>query len=208
MKINTKDKIVQKVFKKMDERSLIGQCKYKSTMYDEIKTGKKDLFNFLTDVQEELMDAILYIESAKSFDKKIGITFSCFDLFHAGHVLMLEEAKSQCDYLIVGLQLDPSIERSNKNKPTQTIIERYTQLKACEFIDEIIPYTTEEDLLNILISNKIHVRIIGEEYKDKYFTGKKYCEENNIKIYYNNRKHNYSTTNLKKQINERNNKIV
>ena len=205
MKINTKDKIVQNVLKKMDERSLIGQCKYGSTMYKEIKTGKKDLFSFLTDVQEELMDAILYIESCKNFDKKVGITFSAFDLFHAGHVKMLEEAKVVCDYLIVGLHLDPSIERQNKNKPVQTITERYTQLKACKYVDEIIPYTTEKDLYNILISNKIDVRIIGEEYKNNTFTGQVYCEENNIKIYYNSRKHNYSTTNLRKKINESNN---
>ena len=100
---------------------------------------------------------------------KVGITFSTFDLFHAGHVKMLEEAKSKCEYLIVGLQLDPSIERTEKNKPTQSIIERYVQLRACKYIDEVIPYVTESDLIDILSSFKIDIRIIGEEYKEKYF---------------------------------------
>ena len=108
---------------------------------------------------------------------KIGITFSTFDLFHAGHVKMLEEAKRQCDYLIVGLQLDPSIDRKTKNKPSQSIIERYIQLKGSVHIDEIVPYVTEQDLEDILHSFKIDVRIIGEEYKDINFTGKSYCKE-------------------------------
>ncbi len=96
---------------------------------------------------------------------KVGITFSAFDLFHAGHVKMLEEAKSKCDYLIVGLQLDPSIDRPEKNKPTQSIIERYVQLRACIYVDEVIPYITEEDLIDVLSIFKIDLRIIGEEYK-------------------------------------------
>ena len=116
---------------------------------------------------------------------KVGITFSTFDLFHAGHVKMLEEAKTQCDYLIVGLHLDPSIERKEKNKPAQSIIERYIQLKGSKHIDEIVPYVTEADLMDILTSFKIDVRIIGEEYKEKAFTGKAYCEEKGIKLYYN-----------------------
>ena len=100
---------------------------------------------------------------------KVGITFSTFDLFHAGHVKMLEEAKSRCDYLIVGLQLDPSIDRPKKNKPTQSIIERYVQLRGCKYIDEIIPYVSENDLIDVLSSFKIDLRIIGEEYKNKAF---------------------------------------
>tara|TARA_B100001250_G_C19709142_1_gene748362 strand:+ start:234 stop:653 length:420 start_codon:yes stop_codon:yes gene_type:complete len=131
---------------------------------------------------------------------KRGITFSTFDLFHAGHVKMLEEAKTQCDYLIVGLQLDPSIERPEKNKPTQSIIERYVQLKACKFVDEIVPYISEEDLMDVLSSFKIDIRIIGEEYKEKYFTGKKYCKEKGIKIYFNKREHRFSSSALRKQI--------
>jgi glycerol-3-phosphate cytidylyltransferase len=131
---------------------------------------------------------------------KRGITFSTFDLFHAGHVKMLEEAKTQCDYLIVGLQLDPSIERPEKNKPTQSIIERYVQLKACKFVDEIVPYISEEDLMDVLSSFKIDIRIIGEEYKEKDFTGKKYCKEKGIKIYFNKREHRFSSSALRKQI--------
>ena len=101
---------------------------------------------------------------------KIGITFSTFDLFHAGHVKMLEEAKRQCDYLIVGLQLDPSFDRPEKNGPSQTIIERYIQLKGSKHIDEIVPYVSEQDLEDILRSFKLDVRIIGDEYKEKNFT--------------------------------------
>ena len=131
---------------------------------------------------------------------KVGITFSTFDLLHAGHVKMLEEAKRQCDFLIVGLQLDPSLNRPEKNSPSQTIIERYIQLKGCKHIDEIIPYVSEQDLEDILRSFKIDVRIIGEEYKDKIFTGKKYCIENGIEIYYNKRDHRFSSSGLRKQV--------
>ena len=131
---------------------------------------------------------------------KIGITFSTFDLFHAGHVKMLEEAKTECNYLIVGLQLDPSIDRPKKNKPTQSIIERYVQLKGCKFIDEIIPYVSEEDLIDILSSFKIDIRIIGEEYKEKDFTGKEYCNKKGIKIYYNKREHRFSSSTLREQV--------
>lgn len=131
---------------------------------------------------------------------KVGITFSTFDLFHAGHVKMLEEAKTQCDYLIVGLQLDPSIERKEKNKPAQSIIERYIQLKGSKHIDEIVPYVTEADLMDILTSFKIDVRIIGKEYKEKAFTGKAYCEEKGIKLYYNKREHRFSSSALRAQV--------
>ena len=131
---------------------------------------------------------------------KVGITFSTFDLLHAGHVKMLEEAKRQCDFLIVGLQLDPSLNRPEKNSPSQTIIERYIQLKGCKHIDEIIPYVSEQDLEDILRSFKIDVRIIGEEYKDKIFTGKDYCIENGIEIYYNKRDHRFSSSGLRKQV--------
>ena len=119
--------------------------------------------------------------------QKIGITFSAFDLLHAGHIKMLEEAKTICDYLIVGLQIDPSLDRPQKNKPTQSVVERYIQLKACRSVDEIIPYNTEEDLMDILQSFVIDVRIIGDDYRDKDFTGKQYCEDKGIQIYYNKR---------------------
>ena len=133
---------------------------------------------------------------------KVGITFSTFDLFHAGHIKMLEEAKSNCDYLIIGLQLDPSIDRTEKNKPTQSIVERYVQVRSCKYIDEVVPYVTEQDLIDILSSFKIDLRIIGDEYQDKSFTGKKYCEEKGIKIYYNRREHRFSSSALRKQVSE------
>ncbi len=133
---------------------------------------------------------------------KIGITFSTFDLFHAGHVKMLEEAKRQCDYLIVGLQLDPSLDRAEKNSPTQSIIERYIQLKGSKHIDEIVPYVLEQDINDILRSFKIDIRIIGEEYRDKNFTGREYCELKGIKIYYNFRDHRFSSTMLRTQVKE------
>ena len=131
---------------------------------------------------------------------KVGITFGAFDLFHAGHIKMLEEAKSRCDFLIVGLQLDPSIDRPKKNKPTQTIVERYVQGRSCKYIDEIIPYITEQDLIDILSSFKIDLRIIGEEYQDKGFTGKEYCKKKGIEIYYNKREHRFSSSSLRKQV--------
>jgi glycerol-3-phosphate cytidylyltransferase len=134
---------------------------------------------------------------------RVGITFSAFDLFHAGHVKMLEEAKRQCDYLIVGLQTDPTIDRPEKNQPTQTVVERYIQLKACKHVDEIVPYATEQDLEDILRSFKIDVRIIGEEYQDKNFTGRAYCEEKGIELYYNKRDHRFSSSGLRKVVAEK-----
>ena len=137
---------------------------------------------------------------AKPKKNTVGITFSTFDLFHAGHVKMLEEAKFVCDYLIVGLQLDPSIDRAEKNKPVQSIIERYIQVSSCKFVDEVVPYITEKDLDEILRSFKIDVRIIGEEYRDKDFTGKAYCEQKGIELYYNRRDHGFSSSELRKRI--------
>ena len=131
---------------------------------------------------------------------KVGITFSTFDLFHAGHVKMLEEAKRQCDYLIVGLQLDPSIDRSDKNAPSQSIIERYIQIKGSKHVDEVVPYVSEQDLEDILRSFKIDIRIIGDENKEKFFTGRDYCEEKGIVIYYNSRDHRFSSSGLRKQV--------
>lgn len=131
---------------------------------------------------------------------KIGITFSAFDLLHAGHVKMLEEAKQNCDYLIVGLQTDPTLDRPTKNKPTQTVVERYIQLKACKFVDEIVPYATEQDLEDILKSFTIDMRILGDEYKEKDFTGRAYCEEKGIELYFNTRDHRFSSTNLRHEV--------
>ena len=108
---------------------------------------------------------------------KIGFTCSTFDLLHSGHISMLRDAKAQCDYLIVGLQTDPTVSRPNKNSPIQTIVERYTQLNAVEYVDEIVPYTTEQDLEDILSMYNIDVRILGEEYREKDFTGKDICKQ-------------------------------
>ncbi|NDP22408.1 MAG: adenylyltransferase/cytidyltransferase family protein [Paludibacter sp.] len=134
---------------------------------------------------------------------RIGITFSAFDLLHAGHVKMLEEAKRQCDYLIVGLQTDPTIDRPEKNTPTQTVVERYIQLKGCRFVDEIVPYATEQDLEDILRAFKIDVRIVGDEYKEKSFTGRSYCEEKGINLYFNARDHRFSSSSLRKELAEK-----
>ena len=131
---------------------------------------------------------------------RIGITFSAFDLLHAGHVVMLKEAKKQCDYLMVGLHLDPSHNRPKKNKPSQSIIERYIQLKGSKYVDEIIPYVSEQDVEDILKSFKIDVRIIGEEYKNIDFTGKDYCLKKEIEIYYNSREHRFSSTEIKSRL--------
>ncbi len=134
--------------------------------------------------------------------KIIGITFSTFDLLHAGHIAMLEEAKSKCDYLIVGLQSDPTIDRPGiKNKPIQTIFERYLQLKALKYVDEIIPYQTEQDCEDILSTLPINIRIIGEEYKTKPFTGSDICKKRNIEVYFNKREHRFSSTDLRERIN-------
>lgn len=129
-----------------------------------------------------------------------GITASTFDLLHAGHILMLKEAKEQCDYLICALHIDPSIERESKNKPIQSLYERYIQLRAVSYVDEIIPYETEKELETILQTENINIRIIGEDYKGKYFTGTYLCELNKMDLYYNKRTHSYSSTELRNRI--------
>ncbi|PRD48421.1 adenylyltransferase/cytidyltransferase family protein [Sphingobacterium haloxyli] len=134
---------------------------------------------------------------------RIGITFSAFDLLHAGHIKMLEDAKEQCDFLICGVQTDPTLDRPEKNKPTQTVFERYMQLRGCKHVDKVIPYATEQDLEDILRSYKIHVRILGDEYKDKNFTGRKYCEEKGIELYFNRRENRFSSSSLRKIIAEK-----
>jgi glycerol-3-phosphate cytidylyltransferase len=128
---------------------------------------------------------------------KIGFTCSTFDLFHAGHLLMLEEAKKQCDYLIVGLQTDPTIDRpKEKNEPVQSVFERFIQLEACKYVDKVIPYATEKELVDILLSYHIDVRILGEEYMEKDFTGM----ELGMEFYFNQRKHSFSTTELRQRV--------
>ena len=126
----------------------------------------------------------------------VGITAGAFDLFHAGHVLMLKDASNQCDHLIVALQTDPSIDRKEKNKPVQSMYERFVQLDACKYVDEIIPYETEDDLYALIMNNNIDLRIIGNEYRNKDFTAR----EIGIEIYYNARNHIWSSTELRERI--------
>lgn len=131
---------------------------------------------------------------------KIGFTCSTFDLLHAGHIAMLREAKEQCDYLICGIQTDPTIDRPEKNKPIQTLVERWTQLQGVKYVNEIIPYQTEQDLEDILKLFHIDVRIIGEEYKDGKFTGRATCAARGIEIYFNKRDHRFSSSDLRKRV--------
>ena len=134
---------------------------------------------------------------------RVGFTCSTFDLLHAGHVQMLREAKEQCDYLICALQFDPSIDRAEKNAPIQTVVERYTQLKAVKYVDEIIPYSTEKDLEDILTMYHIDVRILGEEYRDGKFTGRAICAKRGIELYFNKREHRFSSSDLRARVAER-----
>ena len=132
---------------------------------------------------------------------KIGFTCSTFDLLHAGHITMLEEAKHHCDFLIVGLQSDPTIDRpGEKNKPVQSLIERQIQLSAVKYIDEIIVYNTEQDLEDMLLTLPINIRILGEEYRDKPFTGKDICDKRGIEVFFNGRDHSFSSTSLRKRV--------
>ena len=134
---------------------------------------------------------------------KVGLTASTIDLLHAGHIEMLREAKGECDYLICGLQIDPSIDRPEKNKPIQTVVERYTQLFAVRFVDEIIPYLYETDLEDILQMRDIHVRILGEEYRNKDFTGRDICKARDIELHFNKRDHRFSSSGLRQRVKER-----
>lgn len=131
---------------------------------------------------------------------RVGFTCSAFDLCHAGHISMLQEAKSQCDYLIVGIQVDPTLDRPGKNKPVQSIVERFIQVRAIKYVDEIIPYTTEKDLEDLLLMLPIDVRILGDEYRDKEFTGKSICVSRGIELYFNGREHSFSTTDLRRRV--------
>ena len=133
---------------------------------------------------------------------KIGFTASTFDLLHAGHVQMLREAKDHCDYLMCGLQIDPTIDRKEKNSPVQTVVERYTQLNGVKYVDEIIPYSTERDLEDILEMYHIDVRILGEEYRDKEFTGRDICKKRDIELYFNKREHRFSSSDLRNRVKE------
>ena len=130
---------------------------------------------------------------------RIGITCSTFDLLHAGNIVMLEEAKRHCDYLIAALQVDPTLDRKTKNSPVQSIVERQIQLAGVKFVDEIVVYNTEDDLEDLFLTLPLDVRIIGDEYKDKEFTAKRICYKRKIEIVYNKRDHSFSSTDLRKR---------
>lgn len=142
-----------------------------------------------------------HIKELKAQGKKIGITFSTFDLFHAGHVAMLSEAKNHCDYLICGLQTDPTIDRPDtKNKPVQSIVERQIQLAACRYVDEVVVYQTEQDLRDLLLILPVDVRILGVEYEGKQFSGDEECWKRHIEIVFNGRDHSFSSSSLRKRV--------
>ena len=143
------------------------------------------------------------IRQLKAEGKKIGITFSAFDLLHAGHIAMLAEAKNHCDYLICGLQTDPTIDRPDtKNKPIQSVVERQIQLAACRYVDEVVIYQTEQDLIDLILILPIDVRILGVEYEDTNFTGRNEGQGRNITHVFNRRDHSFSSSNLRKRVAE------
>lgn len=142
-----------------------------------------------------------HIKRLKSEGKKIGITFSTFDMLHAGHIAMLSEAKNHCDYLIAGLQTDPTIDRPDtKNSPIQSVVERQIQLAACRYVDEVVVYQTEQDLIDLLLILPIDVRILGVEYEEKQFTGRGECYDRGIELVFNGRDHSFSSSSLRKRV--------
>ena len=141
------------------------------------------------------------IKDLKSQGKVVGITFSTFDMLHAGHIAMLSEAKNHCDYLIAGLQTDPTIDRPDtKNQPVQSIVERQIQLAACRYVDEVVVYQTEQDLRDLLLILPVDVRILGIEYADKDFSGRDECFDRGIEIVFNKRDHSFSSSSLRKRV--------
>ena len=149
------------------------------------------------------------IKDLKKQGLKIGITFSTFDLLHAGHIAMLAEAKNHCDYLICGLQTDPTIDRPDtKNKPVQSIVERQITLGACRYVDEIVVYETEKDLVDLILTLPIDVRILGVEYEDTNFTGRNEGAGRNIQHVFNRRDHSFSSSSLRKRVADAENKKV
>jgi glycerol-3-phosphate cytidylyltransferase len=142
-----------------------------------------------------------HIKELKANGKKIGVTFSTFDMLHAGHIAMLSEAKNHCDYLIAALQTDPTIDRPDtKNKPVQSIVERQIQLAATRYVDEIVVYQTEQDLIDLLLILPVDVRILGVEYANKDFTGRFECEQKGIELVFNRRDHSFSSSSLRKRV--------
>ena len=141
------------------------------------------------------------VKELKAEGKRIGITFSTFDMLHAGHIAMLAEAKNHCDYLIAGLQTDPTIDRPDtKNKPVQSIVERQIQLAACRYVDEVVVYQTEQDLVDLLLILPLDVRVLGEEYRDTDFTGRMECIHRGIELVFNGRDHSFSSSSLRKRV--------
>ena len=142
-----------------------------------------------------------HIKQLKAEGKKVGITFSTFDMLHAGHIAMLSEAKNHCDYLIAGLQTDPTIDRpETKNKPVQSIVERQIQLAACRYVDEVVVYSTEQDLCDLLLILPIDVRILGVEYEGKDFSGQRECYDRGIELIFNSRDHSFSSSSLRRRV--------
>ena len=142
-----------------------------------------------------------HIKKLKADGKRIGITFSTFDMLHAGHIAMLSEAKNHCDYLICGLQTDPTIDRpETKNKPVQSIVERQIQLAACRYVDEVVVYQTEQDLVDLLLILPLDVRILGVEYQDKEFSGQQECWDRGIALVFNGRDHSFSSSGLRQRV--------
>lgn len=142
-----------------------------------------------------------HVKRLKSEGKRIGITFSTFDMLHAGHIAMLSEAKNHCDYLICGLQTDPTIDRPDtKNRPVQSIVERQIQLAACRYVDEVVVYQTEQDLVDLLLILPVDVRILGVEYEGQHFSGREECFQREIEIVFNGRDHSFSSSSLRKRV--------
>jgi glycerol-3-phosphate cytidylyltransferase len=142
-----------------------------------------------------------HIKQLKAEGKKIGITFSTFDMLHAGHIAMLSEARNHCDYLIAGLQTDPTIDRPDtKNRPVQSIVERQIQLAACRYVDEVVVYQTEQDLVDLLLILPVDVRILGVEYEHQEFTGRNECHARGIDLVFNGRDHSFSSSSLRKRV--------
>ena len=142
-----------------------------------------------------------HVKELKAQGKKIGITFSTFDMLHAGHIAMLSEARNHCDYLIAALQTDPTIDRPDtKNKPVQSIVERQIQLAACRYVDEVVVYQTEKDLVDLLLILPVDVRILGVEYQDKEYTGRAECKNRGVEIVFNGRDHSFSSSGLRRRV--------
>lgn len=162
--------------------------------YHELIYRDKPKYDILIDSKS--MNSSTWLRNAIINPKKIGLVASCFDLLHAGHCVMLQDAKRVCDYLVVALQEDPSIDRPEKNKPIQSLLERKIQIEAIKYVDEVITYKKESDLELLIKRVKPDIRILGSDYIDKEYTGKDMDKE----VYFHNRNHNWSTTELRERV--------